>query len=148
MTTTLDNFNAFVAAENTLSSASPNTLVGRGIYKFNPPQSTTRIPLHVRTGVMTLHNLSDYKAYDAGQPTERKKFQQIEFHGTGSLYVRVYVDGIWICDGDVTLTENPSKDRRLGIPIGIRGYLIDVEFCGNADIRAMEFSYSPMSSPS
>ena len=137
MTTTLDNFNAFVAAENTLSTCAPNTLSGRGIYKFNPPQSTTRIPIHVRTGAIRI-----------GELTDRHKFQQIEFHGNGTLYVRVYVDGTWICDGTVTLTETPSKDRKLGLPIGTKGYILDLEFCGDADIRAVEFSSAPMSSPS
>lgn len=79
---------------------------------------------------------------------ERKKYRQIEFHGKGTLYCRVYVDGVWICDGSVTLTETPSKDRRLGIPIGTRGYNIDIEFCGDADIRALEVTYDNMSSTS
>ena len=137
MTTTLDNFNAFVAAENTLSTCAPNTLSGRGVYKFNPPQAVTRIPLHVRTGPIRV-----------GQLTERYKFQQIEFHGKGTLFIRVYVDGVWICEGDVTLTETPSKDRRLGLPTGTRGYILDLEFCGDADIRAIEFNAAPMARPS
>lgn len=148
MTDTISNFNIFYAAESTLSSATPTTLNGRSIYRFNPPYGVTRIPLHIRTGAQTLHNSNDYRKYDAGDPVARKRFQQIEFHGKGSLYVRVYVDGIWICDGTVTMTESPSKDRRLGIPIGTRGYTIDVEFCGDADIRALEFTYEYMVSPS
>ncbi len=83
-----------------------------------------------------------------GGAMERKRFRQIEFHGRGSLYCRVYVDNIWICDGSVTLTETPSKDRRLGIPIGTRGYNIDIEFCGDADPRALEVTYDEMSSTS
>ena len=148
MTTTQDNFNTFYAAESTLSSATPASLTGRSVYRFNPPYGVTRIPLHIRTGAQTLHNVSDMRKYDAGDPVGRKRFQQIEFHGKGSLYVRVYVDGTWICDGTVTMTEAPSKDRRLGIPTGTRGYTIDVEFCGDADIRAVEFTYEYMSSPS
>jgi hypothetical protein len=148
MAQTQDNFNAFYAAESTLSSATPSTLNGRAIYRFNPPYGKTNIPLHIRTGAQTLHNVSDMRKYDAGDPVGRKRFQQIEYHGKGSLYCRVYVDGIWICDGSVTLTETPAKDRRLGLPIGTRGYTIDLEFCGDAAPRAVEFTYEYMPSPS
>jgi hypothetical protein len=148
MASTQDNFNTFYSAESTLSSAAPVTLNGRAVYRFAPPYGVTRIPLHIRTGEQALHNLSDMKKYDAGDPVGRKRFQQVEFHGKGSLYVRVYVDGSWVSDGTVTLTETPSKSRRLGIPIGTRGYMIDVEFCGDADVRAVEFTYEYMQSPS
>ena len=142
------NFNSFIAAENTLSTAAPSTLTGRAIYKFNPLQALKRIPLHVRTGPQTLQNMHDYRQYDAAQPTERKRFDQVEFHGKGNLYVRVYVDGVWIADGYVTLTETPSKDRRMGLPTGTKGYLIDLEFCGDSDLRAVEYSYRHLASPS
>lgn len=134
MANTQDNFNSFVAAESTLSSASPTTINGRSIYRFAPPYNPTRVPLHIRTGAQTFNQT----------PVERKRYDQIEFHGRGSLYVRVYVDGIWICDGAVTMTETPAKDRRIGIPTGTRGYVIDLEVCGDADVRAVEFTYRPM----
>ena len=140
MTTTQDNFNTFYAAESLLTNAAPTTLNGRSIYRFAPPYGVRRIPLHIRTGASPMAN--------PGGAMERKRFRQIEFHGKGSLYCRVYVDGIWICDGSVTLTETPSKDRRLGIPIGTRGYNIDIEFCGDADIRALEVTYDEMSETS
>ncbi len=143
-----DNFNTFYAAQSTLESAAPVTLNGRSIYRFASPYGVTRVPLHIRTGAQTLHNVNDYRKYDAGDPVGRKRYQQIEFHGKGTLYVRVYVDGTWIADGTVTMTESPSKDRRFGIPIGTRGYTIDVEFCGDADVRAVEFTYEYMQSPS
>jgi hypothetical protein len=137
MALTQDNFNTFYAAESLLSSADPVTLNGRSIYCFAPPYGVTRVPLHIRTGEQAI-----------GNPSDRKRFQQVEFHGKGSLYVRVYVDGSWVSDGTVTLTETPSKDRRLGIPTGTRGYTIDLEFCGDADMRAVEFTYEYMKSPS
>lgn len=140
MASTQDNFNAFYAAESTLSSAAPTTLNGRSIYRFNPPYGVTRIPLHIRTGACQMGN--------PGGAMERKRFRQVEFHGNGTLYARVYVDGTWICDGTVTLTETPSKDRRLGIPTGTRGYNIDIEFCGDADIRALEVAYDEMAATS
>lgn len=144
MASTQENFTSFYAAESTLSGASATTVTGRSIYRFNPPHGAVKIPLHIRTGAQTLHNVADMRRYDAGDPVARKRFRQVEFHGRGNLYVRIYVDGTWIADGTVTMTETPSKDRRLGIPIGTRGYNIDVEFCGDADIRAVEFSYDHM----
>lgn len=83
-----------------------------------------------------------------GDPSERKRFQQIEFHGKGTVFCRVYVDGVWIVDASATMTESPSKDRRVGIPVGTRGYTVDLEFSGDGDIRAVEFSFTPMSSTS
>lgn len=137
MASTSDNFNTFVASESTLTSATPVTLNGRAIYRFAPPYGTTRIPLHIRTGAQSL-----------GAPTERKKFTQVEFHGKGTVWVRIYVDGIYIGEWPATMTESPSKDRRIGIPTGIRGYTMDLEFAGDADIRAVEYSYTPMQSTS
>ena len=148
MSQTQDNFNSFYAAEASLSDAAPATINGRSIYRFNPPYGVTRIPLHIRTGSQTLQNMHDFRQYDAADPVARKKFQQLEFHGKGTLYVRVYVDGSWVADGSITMTETPSKDRRMGLPTGTRGYTVDVEFCGDADIRALEFTYDHMPSPS
>lgn len=144
MPSVLGNLQIFYTAQATLTSASPVLLNGRSIYKFSGVSpvaggvgSVPRIPLHVRTGAQSM-----------GNPTERKKFKQIEFHGSGTLWCRVYVDNVFICDGSVTLTENPSKDRRLGIPIGTRGYTMDVEFCGDANVRAIEFVIGEMKSTS
>ena len=83
-----------------------------------------------------------------GNPTERKRFQQLEFHGKGTVKCRVYVDGVWICDASATMSETPTKERRIGIPVGTKGYTLDVEFCGDADVRAMECAYSSMSETS
>lgn len=137
MTSTQDNFIAFYAAESTLASATPATINGRAVYRFAPPYGSARIPIHIRTGAQTF-----------GAPDERKRFQQIEFHGTGSLYIRAYVDGVWIADGTITMTETPSKDRRFGLPVGTRGYSLDIEICGDAAPRAIEYTVSPTSSTS
>lgn len=136
MTTTVDNFNGFYSAESQILGFTPSTLNGASVYKFQP-SGPSRVPLHVRTGAQSL-----------GMPTERKRFQQIEFHGKGTLWVRVYVDNVYVSEGQVTLTENPSKERRFGIPIGTKGYTIDVEFAGDADIRAVEYAFAPMSATS
>jgi len=138
MTSVQENFNGFFAAQAKLESFTPTTMNGRSIYRFNPT-SGKNIPLHIRTGALSLQSMPSPL-----DPVARKKFQGIEFHGRGSLYVRVYVDGVWIMDGTVTLAETPSKDRGLGLPIGTRGYTIDIEFCGDADIRAIEYTYKEM----
>ena len=135
MSSVAENLASFIGAESTLGTFTPAAITGRSIYKF--ASAPNRIPLHIRTGQQSL-----------GNPTERKRFSQVEFHGKGSCYVRIYVDGIWISDGTVTMSETPDKMRRFGIPTGTRGYTIDVEFCGDADIRAVEFSYKSMDSTS
>lgn len=139
MTTTQDNYSLFYAAESTLSGPPVLTqLNGRSIYRFNPQHNESgKVPLHVRTGAMTF-----------GAPHERKRFRAIEFHGSGTIYVRVYVDGTWISDGSVTMSESPSKNRRMGLPIGTTGYAVDVEFCGDANIRAVEFDITGLSGAS
>ena len=134
----VDYFNEFAASESVIGRAfAPVALVGKAIYKFNSNSSVSnsrqRVPMFVRTGQQSF-----------GTPAERKRFTQIEFHGKGTLYVRIYVDGIWISDATVTLSESPSKDRRVGIPTGTRGYVMDIEFAGDADLRAIEFEYKPM----
>lgn len=136
MTTEMDNFTSFYAAECLLSTATALTTTGRGVYKFNA-SNTARIPLSIRTG---------HQAF--GDPTERKRFCQLEFHGKGTVRCRVYVDGIWVCDGVATMTETPTKERRVGLPVGTKGYVMDVEFCGDADIRAVECFYKSMSETS
>lgn len=131
-----DNFYGFYAAQAKLDDFAPATLTGRGVYRFNA-SATTRIPLHVRTGQQSF-----------GNPVERKRFTQVEFHGKGTVYCRVYVDGIWVIDAAATLTETPTKDRRIGIPVATKGYTMDLEFSGDADIRAVEFEYKPMAGSS
>ena len=132
MSNAQDNINNFVAAESQMLPMTPATLVGRGIYSFNA-SSTFRIPIHIRTGNQSF-----------GNPVDRKRFTQVEFHGRGTVMVRIYVDGTYIGQWPATMTETPSKDRRIGIPIGIRGYVMDLEFAGDADIRAIEYEYKPL----
>jgi hypothetical protein len=131
-----DNVSAFLAAQALMQSVVPSTLTGRGIYSFNAP-SSSRIPIHIRTGNQSF-----------GTPVERKKFTQVEFHGRGTLQVRVYVDGVYVGQWPATMTETPAKDRRIGLPVGTRGYTMDLEFAGDADVRAVEYEYKQMSATS
>lgn len=132
MSNTQQVFHGFYAAQATIDDYAPTALTGRAIYRFSPT-AKSRVPLHVRTGAQSL-----------GNPTERKRFGYIEFHGKGTLFCRVYVDGVYICQKSVTLTESPSKIRNIGIPVGTKGYTMDVEFSGDADIRAVEYAFKPM----
>ncbi len=134
----IDYYTEFTGAESIIGYPfAPTPLVGKAIYKFNSTSSVSnnrqRVPMFIRTGAQAF-----------GQPAERKRFTQVEFHGKGTLFVRIYVDGVWISDATVTLSEAPSKDRRVGIPTGTRGYTIDIEFCGDADLRAVEYEFKPM----
>jgi hypothetical protein len=126
----------FKAAESTFDYMTPIAITGRSIYRFNG-SITDRIPMHVRTGQQSF-----------GMPSERKKFTQVEFHGRGTVSVRVYIDGVYVASGTATMTESPSKDRRIGLPVGLRGYTIDLEFAGDADIRAVEYETKKMSGKS
>jgi len=101
-----------------------------------------KLPFHIRTGPQGLGDVSD-----------RKNFSHVEFHGYGStpgtLRVRVYIDGRYVCDGNVTLSENPNTHRRINIPIGRKiGHTIDLEICGNANLRSIEYTFEGTDSPS
>lgn len=132
----------FSAAESTFSQVvSDLPYVQPEICELFADESTP-IPFHIRTGQQTL-----------GDIAERKRFKYIEFHGygvnPGTLRARIYIDGIYICDGLVSLSENPDKRRRVNIPIGKQiGYSIDVEIAGCANLRAIEFTVEGMHSQS
>ena len=101
-----------------------------------------QLPFHIRTGQQCLDDIA-----------ERKVFKYVEFHGNGqnpgTLRVRIYIDGRYICDGKVTLSESPTKHRKVNLPIGKRiGYTIDVEAAGSASLRAIEFTHDGMHSQS
>jgi hypothetical protein len=103
---------------------------------------TTQLPFHFRTGQQTL-----------GDVGERKRFKYIEFHGAGvnpgTLRVRVYIDGRYVCDGNITMTETPDKKRRVNVPIGRQiGYTIDVECAGVGNLRLIEFTFDSTNSQS
>lgn len=131
MSSTQENFNGFFAAQATMATFAPTTINGRSVYKFN--SASQNIPLHIRTGQQSF-----------GNPAGRKKYGHIEFHGSGTITCRVYVDGVYVCDRSATMTEDSSKSRRIGLPVGTKGYTIDLEIVGDARIRAIESSYTPM----
>lgn len=133
---------AFTTAESLLgvdmsSVSSVDSVIGELFV-----DESTLLPFHIRTGQQCLGNIA-----------ERKRFKYVEFHGfgvnPGTVRVRIYIDGIYICDGLATLSETPDKKRRVNIPIGKQmGYTIDVELCGCANIRAIEFTFEEPNSQS
>lgn len=102
---------------------------GLSIYKMLVGKSS--MPLVVRSGV---------KGFESR--TERKRFGQLEFFGNGTLSVRVYIDGVFIANDQVTLAEAPTKPRKMNLPRGYRvGYTIDFEIYGDCDKLVTEFTY-------
>ena len=146
MASVTENLAAFVEAQAEIGTPFvPSVLTGQSIYQFDAgPQ---RIPLFIRTGQLAMRDQRN--PWYAPPPVERYRFDQIEFHGKGTLYVRLYVDGAWITDSIVTMAETPAKDRRFGVPRGTRGYTPDLEIAGDVEyLRAIEFTYRAMSSTS
>ena len=92
------------------------------------------LPIHVRTG-----------ANSCGSPTELKRYRAVEFHGPyheGTLRVRIWIDNRYVCDGQVVMSEQPSRRRRLNIPVRrCVGYTIDVEFAGEECPRGIEVHF-------
>jgi hypothetical protein len=92
------------------------------------------VPYHIRTGDNSL-----------GSPLIKKKFRDVRFHALedkGTLHVRVYIDGRYICDGQSTVATNPNRERQVNIPINkCMGYSIDVEFSGDVPLRGLVITY-------
>lgn len=102
---------------------------GGAIYYFNRPQEA-EAPIWVLTGEIT-----------CDEPHERKRFKRIEFHGSGSIYVRTFVDGRFVSEGMVVCTETASKERALALPRGIKGYSIQLELSGIFKLDLIEIGY-------
>ena len=101
-----------------------------------------KLPFHLRTGQQCL-----------GDVSERKRFRYVEFHGTGqnpgTISVRIYIDGKFVCSGVATLSESSNKHRMVNIPIARQsGYAIDIECAGSASLRAIEFTHDELPSQS
>lgn len=138
----MSDFDIFREQQMTMGTS--NTFSGSDgdkIYELFADTDTV-IPYHIRTGQQAF-----------GMPAERKRFHYIEFHGwgqvSGTLRVRVYIDGVYVCEGKSVTTEAPNKVRRVNIPVTKSiGYTVDVEFAGDVPIRMIEFAVSPMNSTS
>lgn len=110
--------------------------VGLSIWKLFSGRNN--MPMFVRSGQRGFGNVS-----------ERKKFSQIEFYGSGTMSVRVFIDGRHIADDIVTLTEAPSQPRKMNLPRGNRtGYNLDFEVMGDTSRLVVEYLYDDMKAPS
>lgn len=84
-----------------------------------------------------------------GNVSERRKYSHIELYGNGTLNVRLYIDGRYVSDDIVTLTESPHRVRKMNIPRGYRtGYTIDLEIMGDTDRLLVEYVFENMGSQS
>ena len=100
-------------------------------------QSPYKIPYHIRTG-----------ANPCGESSIRKKFFDVRFFALdelGTLHVRVWIDGRYVCDGQSTVSTTPNRIRQINIPIGnCVGYCIDVELSGDVPLRGMAINFEPL----
>jgi len=131
------NLETFKLAQSSIdqeTSYASNT--GLSIWKLFSGKSN--IPLFVRSG---------QKGF--GNTTERRRYEQVEFYGNGRFAIRVYIDGRPVADDFVTLTEAPSRPRRLNMPRGNRmGYVVDMELAGDTDRIIFEYAFSELPRPS
>ena len=96
------------------------------------------MPMFIRSGQKGFGNVS-----------ERRKYSHIELYGNGTLSVRLYIDGRYVSDDIVTLTESPNRVRKMNIPRGYRtGYTIDLEIMGDTDRLLVEYVFEEMGSQS
>ena len=102
------------------------------------------IPVAVRSGYQqdSTSNRSS-SAYVSNSMGERKKYEKIELNGKGSANVRVFIDGLVIASGNVSLVDSPARCRSVNIPKGSRtGYNLDVEIFGEVDKLLTEVFYN------
>jgi len=132
--TSIANREAFLTAQGGMTdSFSPAATSSVGVCRWdwtNPD----RLPYHIRTGQQSM-----------GDPTTRKKFWDVKMYGSdtqGTLHVRVYMDGRYICDGRSVLANSYNQIRKVNIPNGWNaGYTLDLEFAGDAKFRTIEYNY-------
>jgi hypothetical protein len=134
MTAVDDNFNYFVSQQAGLGTGITfSNIIGNSVYEFGA-DFNKKIPYHIRTGAQAM-----------GDPTARKRFWAVKFHGAednGTLHVRIYIDGRYVCEGRAVAVSSFNKLRQVNLPNGWNiGYTIDVEFASDTPIRALEFDY-------
>lgn len=128
------NREAFLLAQCGMTdSFTPTSSSSMGVSRWDW-SNTDRIPYHIRTGQQSM-----------GDPTTRKKFWETRLYGSesqGTLHVRLYIDGRYVCDGRSILANNYNQFRKIPVPNGWNaGYTLDVEFAGDAKFRTIEYNY-------
>lgn len=128
------NREAFLLAQGGMTdSFTPTASSSMGVCRWDWA-NVDRIPYHIRTGQQSM-----------GDPTTRKKFWETRLYGSenqGTLHVRLYIDGRYVCDGRSILANNYNQFRKIPVPNGWNaGYTLDVEFAGDAKFRTIEYNY-------
>jgi hypothetical protein len=131
-----NNFLSFAKYENQMGVDATMTTSGtvtRNIFHWVASEKYA-VPYHIRTGDNSL-----------GAPLIKKKFRDIRFHALedrGTLHVRIYIDGRYVCDGQSTVSTNPNKIRQINIPANkCMGYSIDLEISGEVPLRGAVYTY-------
>ena len=169
-TTYVSNQSVYNSTDSVLMTevaSSPSTneyMVTNGVYTFGSANQGKQIIITYQFAFATNAGLSVWKLFSGksnmplvirsgqkgfGNTTERRKYEHLEFYGNGTLYARCYIDGNWIADDIVSLTELPSKARKFNLPKGQRlGYNLDFEAYGDTNRLVVEYGYAEMESPS
>ena len=169
-TTYVSNQSVYNSTDSVLMTevaSSPSTneyMVTNGVYTFGSANQGKQIIITYQFAFATNAGLSVWKLFNGksnmplvirsgqkgfGNTTERRKYEHLEFYGNGTLYARCYIDGNWIADDIVSLTELPSKARKFNLPKGQRlGYNLDFEAYGDTNRLVVEYGYAEMESPS
>ena len=130
-------WNDFVSNQLRMTaSAAVCSLPFLSVFELEKP-SPYKIPYHIRTG-----------SNPCGEPSVRKKFFDVRFFALeerGTLHVRIWIDGRYICDGQSVVSSTPNRIRQVNIPVGnCVGYCIDVEFSGDVPLRGMDINFEPL----
>lgn len=130
-----DYFEAFFGNPNNWVANSPNPVFG--VYRFNPNIRSFSMSESMPIMFITPDDPAD-------NPTIRKKFTKIEYHGTGTALMRVFVDNLLIARYPVNDAENPEKSRVIRLPSGTTGYNLRIEMVGYFVLNYLEYTYDTM----
>lgn len=132
-TSLVDYYEAYFNNPNNWVINSPNPVFG--IYQFVP-----NVKAFTLNEAMPMVYIGPEDTADA--PTTRKNFSKVEYHGTGTALMRVFVDGELVARYVVDDAENPEKTRVLRLPHSVNGYSIRIEMIGYFIVNHIEYSYT------
>ena len=126
-------FQEFLKAQGSVDQNmnSNNGWTNRMLARFG--KGRIRIPWYIRTGPMS-----------QGEPTERKRYRYLEIHGKGTVDMRIYVDGKAVARSSAIPSETPDHRRKINLPRGTKGYALDLEGAGDAELFGIELTYDDM----
>lgn len=107
-----------------------------GVYRFGSPFDSPSgyLPGKICT-----------KHFAGPDASDRARWRAIAFHGEGTITVQVYVDGVFIIEQVVTMTEAPDQSRVLNLPRGTSGYYLRYDFTlERGHVRLAEIYYETM----